>query len=113
MEQNNEVLNKLISLKNKWDECDSRIESIKEELKPLIIERYKQLNYKEKEQSYRNKIAPRKYETETRLIGTVNWMENFKDEDTDEIIEIERSVVVRVNDEWILNAISLRALINF
>ncbi|WP_321520005.1 hypothetical protein [uncultured Bacteroides sp.] len=113
MEQNNEVLRKLISLKKEWDECESRIEAIKKELRPVIIERYKQLNYKEKEQEFRKKIAPRKYGTGTRTIGTVNWMEDFKGEGTNEVITIERCAVVRVDDEWILNSFSLNKLINF
>ncbi len=35
------------------------------------------------------------------LIGRINWKEDFKDEDTGEVVTIERSQVVRQNGEWI------------
>lgn len=109
----NEILNKLKALNKEWDDCNSRIESIKKELKPLIIERYKQLDYKEIEQSFREKIAPRKYETRACIIGTVNWLEDFKDADSDEVVTIKRCAVVKVNNEWNFGVFSLKQLINW
>ena len=35
-----------------------------------------------------------------RLIGRIYWNESFKDEDTDNVITIERSQVVRVDGNW-------------
>jgi len=42
---------------------------------------------------------PKKYET--KLIGRVHWKQHFKDEDTEQVITIDRKSVVRVNGEWI------------
>lgn len=42
---------------------------------------------------------PKKYET--RLIGKIHWREGFTDQDTGEVVFIDRSQVVRVNGEWI------------
>jgi hypothetical protein len=35
-----------------------------------------------------------------KLVGRVFWKEDFKDEDTGEVITIERQQVVRINGEW-------------
>ena len=35
-----------------------------------------------------------------KLIGRIHWWDNFKDEDTGEVVTIERSEVVRINGEW-------------
>ena len=34
------------------------------------------------------------------LVGKRHWKEDFKDEDTGEVVTIERCEVVRVNGEW-------------
>jgi hypothetical protein len=34
------------------------------------------------------------------LIGRIHWMEDFRDEDTGDVITIARSRVVRVDGEW-------------
>jgi len=41
---------------------------------------------------------PKKYET--KLIGRVNWKQKFEDGDGG-FVTIDRSLVVRVNDEWV------------
>lgn len=38
---------------------------------------------------------------ETALIGRVYWKEGFKDEDTGQVVYIERSCAVRKNNDWI------------
>jgi hypothetical protein len=38
---------------------------------------------------------------EKKLIGRIHWKEDFKDEDTGEVITIDRCETVRVNGEWV------------
>lgn len=35
-----------------------------------------------------------------KLVGRIFWKENFIDEDSGEVIEIERQQVVRIDGEW-------------
>ncbi len=108
------ILDKLISLKTEWDECDKRIAQIKEELKPIIIGRLKQLNYKEEEGFFAKiKIGPRIYERKKSIRGLISWNEDFIDEGTGAITTIERHKVVMVDGEWYISALSLEELINF
>lgn len=109
----NAILDKLISLKTEWDECDKRIAQIKEKLKPIIIDRLKQLNYKEEEFFTKIKIAPRIYEKKKSIRGLISWNEDFIDEDTGAITTIVRHEVVMVDGEWYISALSLEELINF
>lgn len=113
MKEKNTTLENIISLKTEWDNCDKRIEQIKEELKPLIIDRFKQLNYKEETFEVKVKIAPRKYENKLVTRGFISWMEYFKDTDSDDGISIERHQVVMEDGEWYIGAISLDSLINW
>lgn len=34
------------------------------------------------------------------LVGKIRWKEDFKDEETGEVVTVERAQVVRVNGEW-------------
>ena len=43
---------------------------------------------------------PKKYET--RLVGRIHFIEDFVDEDTNEVFQVERKQTVRVNGEWLL-----------
>lgn len=45
-------------------------------------------------------IRKRPKQSEKRLHGYIHWKEDFKDEDTEEVITIERCELVRVNGEW-------------
>jgi len=38
---------------------------------------------------------------EKQLRGFITWKENFKDEDTGEVLTIQRHKVVRINGEWV------------
>ena len=42
---------------------------------------------------------PKKYKT--MLMGRIHWKEDFIDEDSGDIITIERSMLVRKNGEWL------------
>lgn len=109
----NEVLDKLKELKTEWDNCERRITEIKEELTPIIIERFKQLNYKEEIIERKIRVAPRKFETEKAKIGTVNWLEDFKDADSGEVTTINRSQIVMENDDWYIGAFPIILLIDW
>ena len=48
----------------------------------------------------------RKYERKPnyldgKLVGRIHWKESIKDEDTNELFEIKRSQIVRIDGEWI------------
>lgn len=109
----NKILDKLKSLNTEWSICNSRIEEIKEDIKPLIIERFKQLNYKEEEVEIKVKVAPRKFEKKKIIRGFVSWDEDFEDRDTKDIITIERYEVVMEDGEWYTGVFSLEELINW
>lgn len=36
-----------------------------------------------------------------KLVGRINWNENFMDEDTGDVISIERTQIVRINGQWV------------
>jgi hypothetical protein len=91
-------------------DIQAEIESIYEEREKLRIkleELYKEnCLLSDDEQWYTEKeeeqiISRRPKKTETKLIGRVNWNESFKDEDTNEVIWIHRTKVVRVDGEWL------------
>ena len=42
---------------------------------------------------------PKKFET--KLIGRVHFVQGFKDEDTGEVVKVQRKLVVRINGEWV------------
>lgn len=109
----NVILDKLISLKKEWDECDKRIIQLKEELQPVIIDRLKQLNYREEEFFAKIKIAPFVYEKKKSIRGLISWNEDYTDEGTGEIITIERHKLVMKDGVWYFGALSLEELINF
>lgn len=109
----NKILDKLKSLNTEWSICNSRIEEIKEDIKPLIIERFKQLNYKEEDVEIKVKVAPRKFEKKKIIRGFVSWDEDFEDRDTKDIITIERHKVVMEDGEWYTGVFSLEELINW
>lgn len=109
----NVILDKLISLKTEWDECDEKINQLKEKLRPIIIDRLKQLNYREEEFFAKIKRAPFVYEKKKIIRGLISWNEDFIDEDTGAITTIERHKVVMVDGEWYISALSLEELINF
>ena len=46
-------------------------------------------------------ISHRPKKIETQVIGRVFLKENFADEDTGEVISIERNMIVRINGNWI------------
>lgn len=113
MERKNKVLEKLISLNKEWSTCLKRIDEIQEELKPIIIERYKQLDYKEETVPIKARLPKGKFYTKNELRGIVNWKETFIDEDTGNKIEIDRSRVVMRDGVWDFSAFDIEELINW
>jgi len=45
-------------------------------------------------------ISKRPKKIESKLIGRIYWTEEFKDEDTNQSVFIDRSQIVRVNGVW-------------
>lgn len=78
-------------------------------MKPVVIERLKQLNYKEETFVVKGKGKEKK----EAVRGFISWNEDFKDEDTGDVITIERHQVVMEQGEWYLGALSIDELINF
>ena len=90
-------INKQIKVK------EEKIKSLKEEITALERE---SLLLSDKKQWFIEKeeeviISRRPKKTETRLVGRVFWIEHFGDEDTGEVVEIERSMKVRENNNWV------------
>lgn len=87
-------------------EYDANVQKIKE-LKQRNIELDREsMLLSDDEQWFTEKIEPvvywegrKKIKTE-KLIGRIHWQQGFKDEDTDEVIMVSRSEVVRVDGEW-------------
>ena len=113
MKKTNEVLNKLSNLKLEWDRNTKRISEIKEELIPVVIERFKQLGYKEEEFEERVKVAPRKFEKKKVIRGFISWNEDFVDEYTGNVTSIERHQIVMEDGEWYTGVVDLETLINW
>lgn len=79
-------------LRAKWD-------NLQKEISETVIEIYKQhIKYKDVVEKVR--VAPRKFENQTHKVGYVEYVENFKDEDTGELIPITRCHFVWRNGEW-------------
>jgi len=55
--------------------------------------------YTEKEETKTISHRPKRYET--ALVGRINWNDDFIDEDSGEVITIDRSQVVRINGAWL------------
>jgi hypothetical protein len=84
---------------------DAKIEKIKQ-LKTEITElRKESILLSDKHQQFTEKEEevlicgrPKKYET--KLIGRIHWKDDFVDEDTGDVITIDRTQIVRINGEW-------------
>ena len=92
-------------IKNKIDETIEKINFYKAELEKLekedILFSDDQQWFVEKEEEVKFR-QNRKLIKETRLIGRVYWKEHFVDEDSGELIEIERNCKVRENGKFIV-----------
>ena len=92
-------------IKNKIDETIEKINFYKAELRRLeeedILFSDEQQWFIEKEEEVKFR-ENRKLIKETRLIGRIYWKEHFEDEDSGELIEIERSQKVRENGKFIV-----------
>lgn len=88
------------------EQYNANLEKI-EALKTANIKLVRQsLLLSDNEQWFTEKTEPvvywegrKKIKTE-KLIGRIHWNEDFKDEDTDEVITVNRSRIVRVDGEW-------------
>lgn len=107
------TVEKLSSLNDEWSKCNNRISEIKKELKPLVIERLQQLNYKEEKVEIKVKVAPRKFEKKKIIRGFVSWTEFFKDEDTGEETPIVRHQIVMEDNDWFIGSFGIESLINW
>jgi len=84
---------------------EAKLEKIKQ-IKTEIIELNreavllsdKKQQFTEKEEEVLICGRPKKYET--KLIGRIHWKDDFVDEDTGDVITIDRTQIVRINGEW-------------
>ena len=92
-------------IKNKINETIEKINFYKAELEKLekedILFSDDQQWFVEKEEEVKFR-QNRKLIKETRLIGRVYWKEHFVDEDSSELIEIERNQIIRENGKFIV-----------
>jgi len=79
---------------------------IKELENKNVLLQIETLKISDKYQKYSEKIEKiatrvnRKKVYEDVLIGKITWKEHFIDEDSGDVIEIERNQIVRRNDKW-------------
>ena len=79
---------------------------IKELEKKNFLLEIEAIQISDKNQKYSEKIEKiarfenRKKVYEDVLIGKVTWKEHFIDEETGEVVDIERNTLVRRNDRW-------------
>lgn len=97
MARKRKTINKMINARIE------RINQLKSEIiklnKESILLSDKQQQFTEEEEEVLVCGRPKKFET--KLIGRIHWKEDFIDEDTGNVITIDRTQTVRVNGEWI------------
>jgi len=49
----------------------------------------------------KQKWQRKSHELDGKLVGRIHWMEGFRDEDTGQVIQIERQKIVRVDGQWV------------
>lgn len=91
-------------LESKVSKNLEKIQALKEEnatiKEQLILLSDKTQWFVEQVETSTERIQRKKVKVD-RLIGRIHWKEDFKDDDTGEVVTIERSRVVRVNNEWV------------
>ncbi|MCG9911863.1 MAG: hypothetical protein MH137_11230 [Flavobacteriales bacterium] len=96
-------MSKRQKLEAKIEAKKAQIQKLKEEIIELRKETFllsdKQQRFEEKEETHIVSRRPKK--EETFLIGRIYWKEYFRDEDTGNVITIERNQIVRKNGEWL------------
>lgn len=82
---------------------ENHIKSLEEDLEELVKEDWLHCDDKQwfTEKPEEIILKKRPLVKETRLIGRINWEDKFTDEDSGELIKVERSMTVRVNGEWL------------
>ena len=86
-------------------EAEEKYEQIKKLKKEILELERENLLLCDDEQWFTEKeedviVSKRPKKTEKHLIGRVHWQQGFKDEDTGEMIMIDRNEVVRVDGVW-------------
>jgi hypothetical protein len=96
-------MSKRQKLEAKIEAKKAQIQKLKEDIIELRKETFflsdKQQWFIEKEETHIVSRRPKK--EETFLIGRIYWKEDFRDEDTGNVITIERNRIVRKNGEWL------------
>lgn len=92
-------------IETKRQENFAKIEALKKENIELAIQYILLCDDKQRFEEKIESHPKRKYERKPnwldgKLVGRIFWNEDFKDEDTGEVVTIERQQVVRVDGEW-------------
>ena len=96
MARRRSTINKMIDAKiEKIKQLKTEITELSRE-SILLSDKHQQFTEKEEEVLICGR--PKKYET--KLIGRIHWKEDFIDEDTGDVITIDRSQIVRINGKW-------------
>lgn len=91
----NEINDLIKSKKKSIDDLTNEISELrKQEL--LMSDDVQQYYEKEVEVT----VSRRPKKVEKQLHGFIKWKEKHKDHSTDEYIEIERNMLIRINGEW-------------
>jgi hypothetical protein len=78
-----------------------KCENIELARQALLLSDGKQWFTEEIEHHPRRRYERGSNELDGKLVGRIHWKENFDDEDTGDVLEIERSQIVRINGEWL------------
>ncbi len=88
------------------EKINKKIESNISKIKALNDEnvrlRIRELQISDKTQQYSEKmeVRGRGKTKQDVLVGRVHWKEDFKDEDTGEVVTVERQTIVRIGETW-------------
>ena len=96
-------MNRREEIKSQVKSIENQIKSLEEDLEELIKEEYLLCDEKQwfTEKEEETIVKKRPLVKETNLIGRINWEQEFIDEDSQEVIKIERSMIVRANGKWL------------
>ncbi len=87
-------------IQKKRDDIHKHVKILKEQdlelLKESLLLSDKQQWYTEGEETW-----GKRRKKETHIVGRINWIENFIDEGTGDVVPIKRSAIVKIDNEWV------------
>ena len=88
------------TLREKIKQCEAKIEFLQGLKERLVKEDYLLSDEKQWYKEERRVVRMGRKNVEI-LEGRIYWNETFKDEDSGQVVKIERSMAVKIDGEWI------------